>query len=190
MNKILYVTNRTEWRNWLEKNHNKEKEIWLVYYKTHTGRPTISYDESVEEALCFGWIDSIIKRIDDKMYARKFTPRTNTTKWSETNKERIKKLINQGRMTEIGLSKIDQVILNKKQETLKDKLKKKLVIPHNIKRALLANKTVWENFNKLAPSHKKQYIGWIISAKKKETRMKRVKEAIRLLAYNKKLGLK
>ncbi len=188
--KTLYVKNRDDWRKWLEKNHSKEKEIWLVYYKSHTGKSTIAYDDSVEEALCFGWIDSIIKRIDDKRFARKFTPRTNTAKWSESNKKRFRQLIKKGLMTEIGLSKINQATLNKNEETLRDNLKKKLKIPLNIKKEIMANKTVWNNFDKLAPSHKRNYIGWIISAKKPETQARRVKQAVKLLAQNKKLGLK
>jgi uncharacterized protein YdeI (YjbR/CyaY-like superfamily) len=187
---LLYISNRQAWRNWLIKNYDKVKEVWLVYYKQHTQKPSIPYDDSVEEALCFGWIDSIIKRIDDEKYARKFTPRTNTLKWSEENKERVRKLIKQGRMTKIGLSKIDQVMLNKKEETFRDKLKKNLVIPQIIKKGLMADRKAWDNFNKLAPSHKRNYIGWIISAKKEETRSKRVKEAIGLLTQNETLGLK
>ena len=138
--KTLYITNRGDWRKWLEKNHNKEKEIWLVYYKSHTGKPTIAYDDSVEEALCFGWIDSIVKRIDDERYAQKFAPRTNTSKWSESNKQRVRKLVKQGRMTQIGMTKIKESILNKKEETLRDKLKKNLVISAKIKQSLMTNK--------------------------------------------------
>ncbi len=188
--KTLNVINRVAWRTWLKKNHDKTKEIWLVYHKSHTGKPTISYDESVEEALCYGWIDSIIKRIDDEKYARKFTPRTNTTKWSEANKVRIRKLIKEGQMTQIGLAKIDTATLDKKEDNIKDRLKKNLTIPDKIKTLLMANKNAWENFNKLAPSHKRNYIGWITIAKKDETQMKRVKEAIKLLKENKKMGLK
>jgi uncharacterized protein YdeI (YjbR/CyaY-like superfamily) len=190
MTKTIYVKNRAQWQAWLKNNYNKEKEIWLVYYKAYTKKPTIPYDDSVEEALCYGWIDSIIKRIDDKKYARKFTPRTNKNKWSEVNKKRIRKLIKEERMTEIGLAKVDMSRLNKKEETLKDKLKPELILPPQIKKQLMENKIVWDNFNKLAPSHKRNYIGWITSAKKEETQIKRVKEAIELLKENKKLGLK
>jgi len=188
--KCLYVSNRQAWRKWLDRNHNKQKEIWLVYYKKRTGKSSISYDDSVEEALCYGWIDSIIKRIDDNKYTRKFTPRTNTTKWSEENKERVRKLIKQGRMTKIGLSKIEQAILNKKENTLRDRLKKRLFVPQIIKKGLMENSVAWDNFNNLARSHKRNYIGWIMSAKKQETRMKRIKEAIKLLIKNRPLGLK
>jgi uncharacterized protein YdeI (YjbR/CyaY-like superfamily) len=190
MRKRLFVTNRADWRKWLQKNHNQEKEIWLVYNKKHTGKLSMPYEDAVEEALCYGWIDSIIKRIDDDKYARKFTPRTNTTKWSAVNKERVRKLIKQGRMTKIGMDKIDISMLNKREETLRDKPKENLVMPAFIKKQFMAHRAAWENFNKLAPSYKRNYIGWITSAKKEETQMKRVKEAIKLLSQNKKLGLK
>jgi len=136
----LYITNRAEWRRWLEKNYDKAKEIWLIYYKKHTNKPSISYDDAVEEGLCFGWIDSIVKRLDDARYAQKFTPRTNTSKWSEPNKQKVGKLIKQGRMTQIGMTKIKESILNKKEETLRDKLKKNLVISAKIKQSLMTNK--------------------------------------------------
>jgi uncharacterized protein YdeI (YjbR/CyaY-like superfamily) len=188
--KYLYVSNRQLWRKWLKNNHNKEKEIWLVYYKKHTEKPSISYDDSVEEALSFGWIDSIIKRIDDKKYARKFTPRTNTTKWSEENKERVRKLIKQGRMSKIGLNKIDAKTLNKKELSPMQQLKENFAVPKYLKQALIKNKKARNNFNGLAPFYKRMYIGWIDSAKKEETRAKRIKEAMELLAQGKKLGLK
>lgn len=188
--RAIYFNNRDDWRNWLKENHDKEKEVWLIYFKKNIGKPSIPYEESVEEALCFGWIDSIIKKMDDEKYARKFTPRTDYAKWSESNKARVRKLIKKGRMTEIGLAKINESALNRKEKTLRDKLKKRMVIPNFLKQALLKNKKAWANFNKLAPSLKRQYVGWIMSAKKQETRTRRIKEAIGLLSQNKKLGLK
>ena len=104
--KELYVMNREDWRAWLEQNHATEKEVWLLYYKKHTGKPTIPYDDAVEEALCFGWIDSLVKRIDDEKYTQKFTPRKNRSVWSESNKKRAKRTIKLGRMTGAGLHKI------------------------------------------------------------------------------------
>jgi hypothetical protein len=98
---------RTEsWRAWLAKNHASEREVWVIFPKKHTGEKCMSYEDSVEEALCHGWIDSIIKRIDDQTYARKFTPRTDNLNWSDVNKRRVAKCIREGRMTEIGLAKI------------------------------------------------------------------------------------
>lgn len=106
--KKLYVKSRDEWRSWLQNNHAAEKEIWLIYYKKHTGKPRIPYDDAVEEALCFGWIDSIVKRIDDEKYIQKYTPRKDKSIWSELNKKRTEKMIKQGRMTEAGLIKIQK----------------------------------------------------------------------------------
>src|SRR5256885_14789235 len=106
ISKTLYVTSRDDWRAWLEKNHETEKEVWLIYYKKHTNRPRIPYDDAVEEALCFGWIDSIVQKIDDERYAQKFTPRKSSSKWSESNKRRVRKLLQEGRMTQAGLAKI------------------------------------------------------------------------------------
>lgn len=187
--KKLYVTNRDDWRTWLENNHETENEIWLIYYKKHTGKPTIRYDEAVEEALCYGWIDSIVKRIDDEKYTQKYTPRKDKSIWSELNKKRVKKLIKQGRMTEVGLAKINAAKKTGEwQRTTENK--KGPAVPAELKKALAANKKAEKYFSNLAPSYKKQYIGWIESAKRDETRIKRIKETVKILAQNKKLGMK
>jgi len=147
----------------------------------------MSYEESVEEALCYGWIDSIIKRIDEDTYARKFTPRTDGANWSEVNKRRVEKCIREGRMTEIGLAKIKYANATARP---RPRLPKKLEVPDFMAKALKRNPDAWKNFKALAPSYQRYYIGWIILAKREETREKRLNEAIRLLAENKKLGLK
>ena len=185
----LYVTNRDDWREWLRKNYETEKEIWLIYYKKHTGKPSVPYNDSVEEALCFGWVDSIIKKIDDEKFARKFTPRKSESKWSEANKKRAGKMIKEERMTTSGLTKIRKA--KKSGEWFKiPPARKALVIPQYVKEALAKNKKALENFNNLAKSYKRQYVGWISSAKKKETRKRRLTEAVSLLEKNEKLGMK
>ena len=189
MSKTLHVTNREDWRAWLKENHDKEQEVWLIFYKKHTGKPVIPYDDAVEEALCFGWIDSIIKRMDDEKFSRKFTPRKADSKWSELNKKRVKKMIQQGRMTEDGVVLINAAKKSGKWEEVISQ-PKELNIPPGIKDAISANKKAWENFNQLAPSHQRQYIGWITTAKKEETRQRRLKEALEILAQGKKLGMK
>jgi uncharacterized protein YdeI (YjbR/CyaY-like superfamily) len=189
MFKTLRVTNREDWRTWLKENHDKEKEVWLIFYKKHTGKPGVPYDDAVEEALCFGWIDSIVKRIDDEKYAQKFTPRKPDSKWSQSNKKRVEKMIKEDRMTEAGLALINAAKKSGKWEQVISQ-PKELNIPPGVKDALSANKKAWENFNKLAPSYKKQYIGWITTAKKEETRQLRLKEAVEILIQGKKLGLK
>ena len=187
--KTLYVPNRDEWRQWLEQNHDAAKEVWLIYYKKHTGKPRIPYDEAVEEALCYGWIDSIIKRIDDETFCQKFTPRKGTSQWSESNKKRVEKLIREGKMTEIGLAKIEAAKRTGKWDKPVTS-RQEFEMPPELVKALATNKEAGENFDKLAPSHRRQYVGWVASAKKKETRKKRIKEAIELLEQNRKLGMK
>lgn len=181
----LYVTNRDDWRSWLEKNHETEKEIWLICYKKHSSKPRIPYDDAVEEAICFGWIDSIIQKIDEEKFAQKFTPRKNTRNWSDANKKRVKKMIRQGKMTEAGLAKIHESVNLEIPESRPEP-----DTPPEFQEALLANDKAREFFDSLAPSYRRQYIGWISSGKREETRRKRVKESMELLEQGKKLGMK
>jgi uncharacterized protein YdeI (YjbR/CyaY-like superfamily) len=173
----------------LKENHRSQKEVWLIYYKKHTGKPRIPYDDAVEEALCYGWIDSTVKRIDDERYAQKFTPRNLKSNWSELNKRRAKKMMKAGRMTEVGLAKLKHAGKQKNKETQDKPPKKRLVTPPDLKKALSANKKVLENFNNFAPSYRRLYIGWITAAKKRETREKRIKQTVRWAAENKKPGM-
>jgi len=185
----LYINTRDDWREWLRKNHNVKNEVWLIYYKKHTDKSSISYDDSVEEALCFGWIDSTIKRIDDEKYARKFTPRKAESRWSESNKKRAEKMVKTGKMTKVGLTKIRKA--KKTGEWFKTPPQKKvLVIPTYMKEALQKNQKAFTNFTNLARSYKRQYVGWITSAKREDTRKRRLAEAIELLEKNEKLGMK
>ena len=103
MNLQLHVTSLQEWRDWLAAHHEDESEVWLVFFKKKTGKQVFSYAESVEEALCFGWIDSLERGVNEEEYALRFTPRGKKSKWSESNKDRVERLINQGKMTEAGL---------------------------------------------------------------------------------------
>lgn len=180
MRKTLYVTSPEEWRAWLAEHSESETEVWLIYYKKHTGRPRISYDHAVEEALCVGWIDSIGKRMDDERFAQKFTPRRDWTNWSALNIKRLRKLIREGRMTDAGLAKIDAAIL--RPEPRANKTKGDADVPLVIKRALKANAQAWENFRALAPSHRKNYIRWISEAKQEATRDRRLHETVARLS--------
>ena len=185
----LHVTNRDDWRAWLRKNHDTEKEVWLIHYKRHTGKPRIPYDDAVEEALCFGWIDSLVKKIDDEKFARKFTPRKDKSKWSEANKKRATKMTKEGKMKKAGLAKIREAKNN--GEWLKTApVKKELEISAYIRKAFATNEKALDNFNNLANGYKRQLVGWITSAKREETRKRRLAEAISLLEQNKKLGMK
>jgi uncharacterized protein YdeI (YjbR/CyaY-like superfamily) len=188
----LYFADRNDWRRWLRENHDTKKKVWLIYYKTNTGKVTISYEDSVEEALCFGWVDSIIKKIDDRKFARKFTPRTSKSMWSETNKKRAEKMIREGKMTEIGLTRIREAKDSGEwyKKPVSALYKKKLLVPSYLRDALAANKKALDNFSKMAESYQKNLVGWIGSGKKEKTRRKRLTEAIKLLGQNKKLGMK
>ncbi|HEX7492851.1 MAG TPA: YdeI/OmpD-associated family protein [Bacteroidales bacterium] len=191
---ILYFRYREEFRNWLNKNHNNSPGIWVIFYKKHINIDCIKYNELLEEVLCFGWIDSLIKKIDDDKYARKITPRTDSLKWSELNKKKVLELIKVGKMTPAGLNKIDNYLKTGKVDWPVNKSEirksKEINIPDFIIEELARNEPALTNFNKLATTYKRHYILWITNARKEETIRSRLKESIGLLKENKKLGLK
>ncbi|MDQ6677358.1 MAG: YdeI/OmpD-associated family protein [Acidobacteriota bacterium] len=175
---------RQEWRNWLQEHHDSEPGIWLVFHKQHTAEASISYDAAVEEALCFGWIDSIVMRLDDDRYARKFTPRKPDSRWSTTNRLRYADLKSRRLLAAPGL---ERAPTSRSGDAPRPSAS---AIPPYIEKQLRANALAWEYFERLAPSCRRQYVGWIDSAKREETKEKRLREAIGLLAAGKKLGLK
>ncbi len=189
MPKTLYVTDRAEWRAWLEKHHAACREVWLIYYKKGSGRARIPYGDAVEEALCFGWIDRVIQRIDDEKYAQLFTPRTNRANWSPANRRRIAKLMREGRMTKAGLAKCAFDVASASEEAPARAPRKELPIPPRVKKALQAHPKAWAALRALAPSYRRQYVGWITSAKKEETQLRRVQFAIERLEKGLKLGM-
>lgn len=191
----IFFNSRKSFFAWLKRNHDKSIGIWMIFYKKHTDIKCITYREALEEALCFGWIDSIIKKIDDSRYVRKFTPRTNTSNWSDLNKKIVLSLMKTGKMTEAGLAKIDNYLKTGKVEWeikngKKSSGRKEFHVPDFIIKAFRENEPALENFIKLSQSNKRIYVGWITSAKREETIMKRLEESILLLKENKKLGLK
>lgn len=188
--KTVEVKNRAEWREWLIANHENEAEVWFVYYKKKTGRSTVEYGASVEEALCYGWVDSIIKKVDDTKYVRKFTPRKEDSNWSPSNIERVERLISEGLMTEHGLEKVEAAKRAGNWDKPIQKPKLQFEMPAEFAEALKGNKRALKTFENLAPSYQKQYLGWIEVAKRPETKEKRIQESIRLLAEGRKLGLK
>ncbi len=182
--KTLYLTNRKDWRSWLAKNHNKEKEIWLIYYRKSSGKLRIPYNDAVEEALCFGWIDGIIKNIDEEKFAQRFTPRRPKSSLSAMNRERIHRLMEQHKMTPIGLASIEQVFdADSKNEKIK--------IAPDILKQLKANKQAWENFQKFSEGYKKVRMGFIESRRRhgNEAFQKSLQNFIRMTAKNKKFGM-
>jgi uncharacterized protein YdeI (YjbR/CyaY-like superfamily) len=190
ISKSLSVAGRKEWRAWLAKNHAKENEVWLIYHKKRSGNSGIAYVESVEEALCFGWIDSIIQKIDEDAYVRKFTPRKSSSHWSALNKQRVAGLIKDGKMTKAGLSVINYESPEDDYGRTSERARQDPIPPPFLEQALKKNIKAWKYFQSLAPSYRRNYIGWISAAKTGETRNKRVRKAVALLAENKKLGMK
>ena len=187
--KSIYCKTLPEWRTWLQGNHDKETEIWLIFFKKDTRKPSLEYEEAVEEALCFGWIDSIIKKIDESRFARKFTPRKESSKWSPSNKKRVEKLIKNGRMNRAGLSKIKAAQKSGRWDK-PDRPNINFDLPDDFKKALNTNKKSKEFFEQLAPSYQKHFIAWIKTAKRQETRENRLRESIQLLEKGEKLGLR
>ena len=178
------VQDRQEWRKWLKEHSDSNSDIWLVFHKRHTGAESISYNDAVEEALCFGWIDSLVQRLDDARYARKFTPRRAGSKWSTTNRRRYADLKSRGVLAAPGL---------RRAPTNRDGDAPRLsvsALPPYIEETLKTVPRAWQHFNQLAPSYQRAYIGWIESAKREETKERRLREALSLLASGKKLGLK
>ncbi|HSM26388.1 MAG TPA: YdeI/OmpD-associated family protein [Anaerolineaceae bacterium] len=185
----LYFESLTDWHAWLQENHDKSTGIWLVFYKKESGKPTLSYEEAVEEALCFGWIDSVIKKINEESYVRKFSPRKDGSNWSDLNKKRVEKLIQEGRMTEIGMAKIE-IAKQNGEWNKQDSPRRQFVMPEEFKIALEKNKKAREFFNTLTKTDQKQFITWVATAKRVETREKRIKESLEILEKGQKLGLR
>jgi uncharacterized protein YdeI (YjbR/CyaY-like superfamily) len=185
----VYVKTRQEWRAWLRQHHAKSSGIWLVFYKKHTGKSGLTYEAAVEEALCFGWIDSIIKKIDADRYVRKLTPRKADSSWSESNRRRVARLEERGLMTAAGKSKVTEA---KRSGRWHGSVPPSAVfsIPPELADALAKNKKAGAFFDQLAPSYQKQYCAWISTAKRPETRERRLRTSLSLLEQGEKLGLK
>ena len=185
-----YFRSNSDWEKWLEQNHDKEKELFLLYYKKHTGKPCISYDDSVKTALCYGWIDGLINRIDDECYTRRFTPRNAKSIWSESNKKRVAELLKEGKMKPQGLKLVEAAKQNGNWKKGYSHLKISHTVSDLFKTALNQNPEAKVFFESLATNHKNQFTTWINMAKRDETKEKRISESIQLLKSGKKLGLK
>jgi uncharacterized protein YdeI (YjbR/CyaY-like superfamily) len=181
--KMFAARSRQEWRKWLARHHDAEPGVWLLFNKRRTGRPSVRYDAAVEKALCFGWIDSIIRRVDDSRYARKFTPRRTDSRWSTANRHRYADLAARGRLTPAGARCAPTGRSG-------DAPRPPDVLPRYIETALRSTPAAWHHFERLARSYRRMYVGWIDSAKRPETKQRRLREAVRLLAAGEKLGLR
>jgi uncharacterized protein YdeI (YjbR/CyaY-like superfamily) len=175
--KLLYVTNPSEWRDWLLKHYKSEKEVWLVYYKQHSGLPRIKYNDAVEEALCFGWIDSTVKSIDENRFAQRFSVRNIKAPYSQANKERLRELVKQDKV-------IDEVL-----KTLGPILEEQFEIPLDILDAIRVNVEAWENFQRLSPSYIRIRIAFIDGARKRPQEFeKRLRYFIEMTEKSKQFG--
>ena len=186
--KTFHAKSIQDWHAWLVENHQREKEVWLIFYKKNCGIATISYDDAIDEALCFGWIDSIIQKIDEEKYTRKFTPRRDTKKWSVANIKRVNRLIESKRMNPTGLTKLGNMHLLK--EKVNPGKAEPFCIPDEIEQVIRKNEKAWSNYQNLPPSTRRRYFTWVLNAKKAETLQKRLLEVIDVLEKNIPLGLK
>jgi len=173
----LYIINREDWRNWLKKNYKTETEIWLVYPKKGTGKPRIEYNDAIEEVLCFGWIDSINKRLDDEHMVQRFSPRKPKAKYSQANIERLRYLV------------AKKMVIKEVLETLGDLLNEEFIIPPDILKAIKANKNAWKNFQAFSDSYIRIRIAFIDGARNRpEEFKKRLHHFIKMAEQNKTFG--
>lgn len=176
--KTLYVQNRTEWRAWLEKHGKSANEIYLIYYKMSSGKPRIAYEDAVAEALRFGWIDGKIRKLDEKRFVQRFTPRSPQSRWSEINIKRARKLIRQGRMMAAG-----RAVFHPERQTAA----RPSELPALLQEKFEAQSDAWENFQRFPPFYRRMTIAWVASAKKEETKLKRLKQLIESSARNERI---
>jgi uncharacterized protein YdeI (YjbR/CyaY-like superfamily) len=183
----LYVAARDEWRSWLEANHDKKTEIWLIYYKAGSGKPRIPYKDAVEEALCFGWIDGIVKQIDSEKYTQRYSPRKPDGNWSELNISIAEKLIAQGRMAGPGLKAYRIGLAHNTPERRAARMQRD-ILPEDLLSELKKNPGAYEYFSRLPPSGRRMNARYVNDAKRSETRQKRIGEVVALAAENKRIG--
>ena len=174
----LTFASREDWRTWLEKHHDTDQEAWVLHYKKKVAKRSLTYEEAVEEALCFGWIDGLLRGLDGERYALRYSPRKPRSVWSESNKQRAEKLIHEGRMTAAGLEKITQARENGEWDaaTAREDVN---AIPADLEQELRSNKA-WGSFRTWPASRKKQYLHWLSSAKRPETRQRRIQAIVEM----------
>ena len=183
--------NRRAWRAWLARNHDRSKGIWLAYYKKGSGKRSVTYEEALQEALCFGWIDSTVNRIDAERYKQRYTPRNDRSVWSASNKARVGRLIASGLMAPPGLARVEAAKRNGSWESLDDvdRIGRGADVPDDLLEALSAEPRAREAFEKRPPSEKKLWGYWVLSAKRPETRARRVAETVKRVLAGRRPGM-
>jgi uncharacterized protein YdeI (YjbR/CyaY-like superfamily) len=181
---------RQAWQAWLARNHDKSKGVWLAYYKRSSGKRSVTYEEALQEALCYGWIDSTVGRVDHEKYKQKFTPRNEKSVWSASNKARVARLIAEGRMAPPGLAKIEAAKRNGSWERLNDveRVGRGADVPPDLLEALAEDPQAKEIFEKRPPSEKKLWAYWVLSAKRSETRARRIEETVKRVRAGRRPG--
>jgi uncharacterized protein YdeI (YjbR/CyaY-like superfamily) len=177
----VFAKDRAEWRRWLTKNSVRYEEIWLVFYKKASGKQTVSYHHAVEEALCFGWVDGMKKGLDAECYAFRFTPRKPKSAWSKSNLDRVERLIAESKMMPAGLEAYKSV-------GRRDVPAMPTVLPKALEAQFRKQRAAWANYEKFPPGYRRITAGWVASAKKEETRAKRLEKLIEYSARNERIG--
>jgi len=180
--KTFYARSQREWRKWLEKNHQSEKSVWLIIYKKESGKPSVYYTEAVDEALCFGWIDSKPNKRDAESYYQFFAKRNPKSNWSKINKAKIARLSAKGLITKAGIEAIETAKRSGTWTAL-DKVEA-MTIPEDLQKAFDKNKTAFMYFDKFPPSSKRIILEWILNAKRTETRQQRITTTVELATKN------
>jgi len=185
----LFKTRRA-WRTWLARNHDRSKGIWLVYFKKGSGKASVTYEEALQEALCFGWIDSTVNRVDEERYKQRYTPRNDRSVWSASNKARVARLIAAGLMAAPGLAKVEAAKRNGSWKSLDDvdRIGRGAELPDDLLKALAAEPRAREAFESRPPSEKKLWGYWVLSAKRPETRARRVAETVKRVLAGRRPG--
>jgi uncharacterized protein YdeI (YjbR/CyaY-like superfamily) len=184
-----FARHREEWRAWLAENHAEEKAIWLVFYKKKTGKTCVAYNDAVEEALCFGWIDGILKRMDEEKHAVRFTQRRPDSIWSEMNKARVARMIRAGRMASAGLAAVRVAKKRGRWGQTSARQRASSVVPEELESAFARNRRAREHFHNLAPSYRKMDAAWILDAKREETRQRRIRIVVERATRGQKPGI-
>ena len=185
MDERIEVKNKEDWRNWLAQNHDQKQSVWLTFQKKQSLDKGISLDDAVEEAICFGWIDGKLRKLDEMRYILRFSPRKPKSVWSKINRDRAEMLIKAGKMTPSGLATIEQAKAHGSwHSAYTNKVKDDL--PEDLEEALKKNASAWANFQKFANSYRNMYIGWIIASKTSETRRRRIQKVVEQSRLNKK----
>ena len=188
--KTFYAANRKQWRSWLAKNHRTEPEIWLIYYKKNSRKQRIPYNDAVEEALCYGWIDSTLKPRNQESYVQRFSPRRKNSQLSEMNKERVRRLMKVKKMTRFGLESIRHHMDHGPKNSKQPPMPKKFKMPEDILNELKKNPVAWRNFQKFPVSYKRIRIGWIDGSRNRpDFFATRLRYFIRMTEKNKMFGM-